>query len=191
MILSNVEIKKAIKEKRIIIAPPPEETQYDSTTLNLRLNTEFKEYDKDLLNQAGIDVVVDYSDFNFTTFSTKYLKDVPKENDGSVIIRPKDFMLARTLEKITLPLDSQLAARVEGRSSGARLGLVVHLSAPTIHAGFTGNITLEIINHGPTQIRLDPNKDKICQLIFEEVKGKPEKADLSQFQNQTSVTGTP
>ena len=123
-------------------------------------------------------------------FSQKYLVDIPKERDGSIVIKPKAFILARTLEKITLPLESQLAARVEGRSSGARLGLVVHLSAPTIHAGFSGKITLEIINHGYAYIRLDPKKDRICQLIFEQLFGTPEKANLSKFHGKKSVTGS-
>ncbi|MDP8289488.1 MAG: dCTP deaminase, partial [Candidatus Susulua stagnicola] len=134
-------------------------------------------------------VSVDYSDFSFVKFSQAYLKDVPKEQDGSLIIKPGAFILARTLEKITLPIDSKIAARVEGRSSIARLGLVVHLSAPTIHSGFSGKITLEILNHGPVGIKLEPGKDRICQLIFEQLTSKPEKGNLSQFQGQTSVTG--
>ena len=189
MILSNVDIKKALKEGKIKISPPPQEKQFDTSSLDLRLDTEFKEYDKELLDQDGVKVDVDYSEFNFTKFSRKYLKDVPKETDGSFIIKPKAFILATTLEKITLPFESQLAARVEGRSSGARLGLVFHLSAPTIHAGFSGKITLEIINHGYAHIRLDPHKDRICQIIFEQVSSVPEKANLSQFQDQASVTG--
>ena len=190
MILSDIDIKTAIKEKKIIIEPFPEEVQFNSSSLDLRLDKEFKEYNKELFDQQGIKIDVDYSEFDFPKFSQKYLKDILKERDGSVIVKPKAFILARTLEKITLPLESQLAARVEGRSSGARLGLVVHLSAPTIHAGFSGKITLEIINHGYTHIRLDPKKDRICQLIFEQLLSKPAKANLSKFQGQKSVTGS-
>ena len=189
MILSNVDIKKSIKNKKILIDPPPEALQINSSSLDLRLDTEFKEYDQGLVGQDGVRIDVDYSKFNFTKFSQQYLKDLPRESDGSIIIKPKAFILAKTLERITLPIESQLAARVEGRSSGARLGLVVHLSAPTIHAGFSGKITLEIVNHGYTHIRLDPQKDKICQIIFEKLSSKPTKANLSQFQGQESVTG--
>ncbi|RKX91269.1 MAG: dCTP deaminase [Spirochaetes bacterium] len=189
MILSNVDIKKAIENKKIIIEPSPEKIQFSSSALDLRLDDEFKEYNMELLKQNGVKVDVDFSNFNFQKFSRAYLKDVPKERDGSIIIKPGAFILAKTLEKITLPLQSEIAARVEGRSSVARLGLVVHLSCPTIHAGFSGKITLEIINHGPTHIRLDPKKDKICQLIFERLSSRPERANLSQFQGQISVTG--
>ncbi len=189
MILSDGDIKAALNERKIIIDPLQEETQINSSSLDLRLDSEFKEYDQGLF-QTGVRVDVDYSDFNFTEFSKRYLKDIPTESDGSLIIKPKAFILAKTLEKISLPLESQLAARVEGRSSCARLGLVVHLSAPTIHSGFSGKITLEIINHGITYIRLDPKKDKICQLIFERLTNTPRKANLSQFQGQESVTGS-
>ena len=76
-------------------------------------------------------------------------------------------MLGITLEsiKLTLPRDIDpevlengwLAARVEGKSSLARFGLLVHFTAPTIHAGFEGQIALEIMNLGPISIILTPD----------------------------------
>lgn len=189
MILSDIDIKEAIKDKNIIITPPPDDTQIQSSALDLRLGTEFKAYDEKLFKIKGVDVVIDYSDLDSFAAVEGYLKDLPKEHDGSVIIKPHTFVLAKTLEIIKLPIKSQLAARVEGRSSIARLGLTVHLSAPTIHAGFIGRITLEIINHGSCSIKLDPKRDKICQLIFEQLKSIPSKANLSQFHEQRSVVG--
>jgi len=190
MILSNVDIKKALQSGEIMIEPLPEEDQIYSSALDLRLGNEFKEYNPKLLKQKGINVEVIYSDYDFKEFAQAYLVDVPQEHDGSIIINPKVFILAKTYEKITLPLESKIAARVEGRSSVARLGLVVHLSAPTIHAGFSGTITLEIINHGFAKIKLYPQKDKICQLVFEQLSSKPESANISKFQGQTTVSGT-
>jgi len=188
MILSDVDIKKAIEERKIIIDPLPEETQYQSSSLDLRINGEFKEYDPEILKQQAIEVTLDFSQLHFPKLK-KFFRDLKAENDGSIIIKPDTFILAQTYERLTLPLESQLAARIEGRSSGARLGLVVHLSAPTIHAGFTGKITLELINHGDFLIRLFPKKDTICQLVFEQVLSKPSRAILSQFQGQTTVMG--
>jgi dCTP deaminase len=189
MILSDVDIKDALKTKKIILIPPPDDTQIQSSALDLRLGTEFKSYNEKLLKVKGIGVVIDYSDLDSFAAIEEYLEDLPKEHDGSVIIKPHTFILAKTLEIVKLPLKSQLAARVEGRSSIARLGLTVHLSAPTIHAGFMGRITLEIINHGYCSIKLDPKRDKICQLIFEELKSIPSKANLSQFHGQKTVVG--
>ena len=100
-------------------------------------------------------------------------------------------MLGKTLEHVTLPLvpgGVSLAARVEGKSSYARCGLLVHFTAPTIHAGFTGTITLELINLGLCNISLYPHTP-ICQLILEEVSGVPVWND-SQFQGQTAPGGT-
>jgi len=93
-------------------------------------------------------------------------------------------------QKIQLPHRSRIAARVEGKSSLARLGLGVHVTAPTIHAGFGykegdeqyegTELQLEIWNLGKLPIVLDPGIP-ICQLIFEIVDGTPEKGYGGQF----------
>jgi dCTP deaminase len=82
-------------------------------------------------------------------------------------------VLAMTREKVHLKPGSKLAARVEGRSSLARIGLVVHLTAPIIHTNFNASITLEMINHGPFLLRLVPHKTVICQLIVEQLESEP------------------
>ena len=80
-----------------------------------------------------------------------------------------------------------LAARIEGKSSRARIGLLIHFTAPTVHPGFSGLLTLEMINLGPARILLRPEMP-IAQLIVEEVKGLPFE-NYSQFQNQTTPAG--
>ena len=82
---------------------------------------------------------------------------------------------------------TSLAARVEGKSSYARCGVLVHFTAPTIHAGFAGTITLELANLGPLPVMLYPNAP-ICQLVVEEVLGTPFRND-SQFQHQRRAGG--
>ena len=77
----------------------------------------------------------------------------------------------------------RLAARVEGKSSLARLGLAVHVTAPTIHAGFDGHTQLEIINHGGVPIRLRTGM-RIYQLIFEQTLGTPVKGYSGRFSGQ-------
>ena len=100
----------------------------------------------------------------------------------SIELKPNAFALAYTVERLTLPLN--LAARVEGKSSVARWGLSIHQTAPTIHAGFRGNIRLEIANVGPFVCRLTPGM-QICQLVVEELKTPPENELRSRFQNQS------
>jgi len=94
-------------------------------------------------------------------------------------------LLAWTRESVDLPIRSKLSARVEGKSSLARLGLAVHVTAPTIHAGFKGQIQLEIINHGAKEIILRPGM-RICQLIIEATLGTPEKGYSGIFSGQKS-----
>jgi dCTP deaminase len=101
------------------------------------------------------------------------------------------FVLGQTMETVRLPilpaLETCLAARIEGKSSRARCGLLVHFTAPTIHPGYEGTITLEMINLGEPDFLLFPGMT-IAQLIIEEVKGIPFQKD-SQFQGQTTPEG--
>ena len=76
------------------------------------------------------------------------------------------LVIGKTLEYVKLP--THLAARIEGKSSLARLGLSVHITAPTIQAGWEGRIYLEMNNVGPFNIELRP-KMEIAQLIIEHV----------------------
>jgi dCTP deaminase len=98
---------------------------------------------------------------------------------------PRRLALGWTLEYVELKIETRLAARVEGKSSLARLGLVVHMTAPTIHAGFKGRIRLEMMNHGAVPIRLWPGM-RICQLIFETTLGTAELGYKGQFIGQTA-----
>jgi dCTP deaminase len=110
--------------------------------------------------------------------------------DGGFALQPGSFVLGNTIERIELPIVSgqtSLAARVEGRSSFARCGLIIHFTAPTIHAGFSGTITLEMTNLGSYPIMLYQDLP-ICQLIIEEVRGEPY-PNPSTFHQQSHPTG--
>lgn len=96
---------------------------------------------------------------------------------------PRKLALAWTREYIGMKTETRLAARVEGKSSLSRLGLVVHMTAPTIHAGFEGRIRLEMMNHGAVPIRLWTGM-RICQLIFETTLGTAERGYKGQFIGQ-------
>jgi dCTP deaminase len=106
------------------------------------------------------------------------------------ILKRDKFVLAQTLERVKFPIREDrptYAARVEGRSSRARLGMLVHFTAPTIHCGYYGPITLEIINLGPNDIALVPDV-YICQLIVESVASVPADAP-NQFAGQQMPAG--
>jgi dCTP deaminase len=91
---------------------------------------------------------------------------------GEIVqLKPGEFILAQTLEKVSVP--SRLAAHVNGKSSLARAGLAVHITAPHIHPGFVGPITLELFNHGRWELEFFPGQDAVCQIVFWEVKTPP------------------
>ncbi len=85
-------------------------------------------------------------------------------NRNSITLRPGDFVLVPTYEKVTIP--DNLIGLIEGRSTYARLGLSMHQTAPWIQPGWRGTIILEIRNSGPLTIELTPVIDRPCQLTF-------------------------
>ncbi len=191
MILSNTAIHEALESGRLIIDPRPEpltpgaeeDCPYQTSAVDLRLGTEvswFKEGRAFAMDLRHGGFIGTFSDNSETTEITE---------DRPFVLQPRRLVLAQTMEQIGLPLcdDQCLAARVEGRSSFARCGLLVHFTAPTIHAGFAGHITLEMMNWGPYAINLYPGMS-ICQLIVERVEGTP-LSNESQFQDQTTPGG--
>jgi dCTP deaminase len=165
VILTDREIKLGLEKDLIRIDPRPPELAFSSTAVDLTLDpnlTEFK------APSAGLEYVIDpgSSDFNpeaaLNQVSEKYL------------LKPSQLVLAWTREYVSLASHNRIAARIEGKSSLARLGLGVHVTAPTIHAGFAGQIRLEMMNHGRVPIRLRVGM-RICQLIFEQTLGTPDK----------------
>lgn len=192
MILSKGEIERAIAKGVIGIDPPPAARQYSASSLDLRLGNQFFRWSQermDGITRAGLDNTVDPSKMSYSDLAERFLVPAEVDREGCYVIQSWDFVLGITLEKVDLPLAHGIAARVEGRSSLARMGLVVHLTAPTIQAGWSGYITLEIVNLGPWPIRLRPRELLACQLIFERV-GEPEDGIASsQFQGQVSPAG--
>ncbi|MEV2239480.1 dCTP deaminase [Micromonospora sp. NPDC049891] len=83
--------------------------------------------------------------------------------DGGYLMLPGQMLLASTVEQVTL--DATLAARVEGKSSLGRLGLAVHITAGFIDPGFSGHVTLELVNHNPRPLLLRPGM-RIGQLCL-------------------------
>ncbi len=124
-----------------------------------------------------------------------YSARVPIDPQAGFELGPKQFVLGYTQQKIYLPNSSRIAARVEGKSSLARLGVGVHVTAPTIHAGFGYNpedaehpglpIQLEIFNVGNQIVVLDVGMP-ICQLILEEVREVPARGYQGRFSAQQS-----
>jgi dCTP deaminase len=187
MILCDHEIESAIKSGEIIVEPQPQSSQFNPTALDLRVGSDFRRW-KQALSASGLDPGIKLGELKLIELLD--FTEPVEVISGYVEIRPNDFILVRTLERIHLPTSSKLAARIEGRSTPARLGMSVHVTAPTIHGGFNGKITLEIINHGPFIIKIKPEIDCISQLIFEKVSAQPERGSTT-FMQQSTPLGTP
>ncbi len=185
MILSDTQIRHALSSRRVIIEPAPSEDQFAPSAVDLHVGEQFRVWKP---MPSAHRRTIRLSDVNLPD-CTDLMEELPPEPDGGVVIEPGQFVLSSTLERIALPIDARLAARVEGRSSYARLGLVVHMTAPTIHAGFEGQVVLEIMNFGPYPLQLDPRRTHICQVIFEELGEDPSIAINTVFQGQSDVLG--
>lgn len=109
--------------------------------------------------------------------------------DGFVTVRPGEFLLGHTRE--TVKLSTAMTARVEGRSSIGRLGLLVHATAGYIDPGFKGQITLEIKNLSMRSIRI-PIGMRVCQIVIETMTSAAaapygSKGRGSRYQGQTGA----
>jgi dCTP deaminase len=195
MVLSDEAIKFALTSGDLVIDPTPSEEQYQSSAVNIYLGDSFRIWDPAKFKTKGVRIDLNLAEQSFQDTANQYTIDAPRDNDRCVVLPPfavePIVLLCLTRERIHLKKESALCARVEGRSSLARIGLGVHLTAPTIHAGFNGQITLEIVNHGRFYLRFVPNKTMICQFIIERL-DKPATGQASaSFQDQTTPIGGP
>lgn len=195
MILSNVELHKALDEGRLVIEPEPS-PRFPS----LGKDCPFDTHSIDLSLAPELSVPKDDLPFAYDLSKKKKLSELIASGSEKHVIQPNapyqlkqgKFILGRTIERVSLPIFEDgrpcLAARIEGKSSRARIGLLVHFTAPTVHPGWDGTLTLEMINLGPAPILLHAGVP-IAQLIVEEVSGVPV-ANPSQFQGQKTLEGT-
>lgn len=188
VILTDQQIRKAIKEGNLVVDPEPRDDQFSPTALDLHISEDIRRFKESLYTTRGLDVSVVLDKINIPDLAP-HMEPMPRNGNGSVVLMPRDFVIALTLESIELPPNGKLAARVEGRSRFARLGLTVHMTAPTIHNSFRGPITLEIMNHGPLPLCIKPGVTRICQLIFERIDEPPGAELSSPFQGQNSPLG--
>jgi dCTP deaminase len=183
MVLTDREIQAAINAQHISISPSPSPIAFSPTSVDLTLGKFIRVWKLPQAKGVEAHVVCPATDgYEYADFVKEY-SDLKELDAQGFVMEPKVFILGWTAENINLPVTSRLAARVEGKSSLARLGIGVHITAPTIHAGFTGQIQLEICNHGTLRVKLT-NGMPVCQLILEQTLGTPEKGYGGQFQGQ-------
>jgi dCTP deaminase len=188
LILTDREILISLDRELITVRPRPETEAFTSTALDLTLDPLIA-----IVRDPtpAIETTIDprAKDFNAENVMRNLSDQTAINAKVGYLLPPRKLALAWTREYLELKIETRLAARVEGKSSLARLGLVVHMTAPTIHAGFKGRIRLEMMNHGAVPIRLWPGM-RICQLIFETTLGTAELGYKGQFVDQSVARGT-
>jgi len=189
----------ALRRDHVGITPRPTDGAFSSTAIDLTLHEEIAFWAQEP-GQRSAPLVV---------YPARPELDVERlmREHGTTLTMPAEgfilklgaFVLGWTVELVRLPHTSRLAARVEGRSSLARMGVGIHVTAPTIHAGFGATddpdypgtrIRLEIWNCGTLHVCLQPGM-KVCQLILEEVHGTPDKGYQGAFAIQAPEPASP
>ena len=151
MLLSDRDIRAELSSGGITLDPwEPEMLQPSS--VDIRLDRFFRVFENH--RYPHIDPAVDQSELT---------REVTTEGDEPFILHPGEFVLGSTYEVVGL--GDSLAARVEGKSSLGRLGLLTHATAGFVDPGFTGHVTLELANVATLPIKLYPGM-KIGQLCF-------------------------
>lgn len=151
MLLSDRDIRAQIEAERVRLEP----------------------FDASMVQPASVDVRIDrffrvfdnhkYAMIDPATEQAELTREIAVDPEEAYMLHPGEFVLASTYEQITLPDD--IAARLEGKSSLGRLGLLTHSTAGFIDPGFQGHITLELSNMATLPVALWPGM-KIGQLCF-------------------------
>ena len=207
MYLSDRDLDYALHLGHLIVEPRP--SKIDPTSIDLSLDhvDQAKVWDIARMSEdhqvfGTKEAILELGEFKYPVFAEKYLMSPSEKTkdpeprvvrDGnSVLVRPGGFLLWPTKEVVGTPRDgAQLICFVDGKSTRARTGVVVHMTAPTIHGGWSGKITLEIGNFGPFTFSLKAD-DVIAQLVVARLSSVPARTHEeagSSTQGQLGVAG--
>ncbi|MHA7268622.1 dCTP deaminase [Arthrobacter sp. HLT1-20] len=180
MLISDRDIRAEIAAKRIVL-DPYDPAMVQPSSVDVRIDRFFRLFDNH--RYAHIDPAEEQPDLT---------RMVEVDPDEPFILHPGEFALSSTYETVTLPDD--VAARLEGKSSLGRLGLLTHSTAGFIDPGFSGHITLELSNVATLPIKLWPGM-KIGQLCFFQLSSPAENPYgtgpyLNRYQGQRGPTAS-
>lgn len=156
-ILSDIDIKKAIKNKEILIDPMPPEECFGPGSVDVALSNVF------YIPKKKRPKLLDASKDSFESLYDRVEKD-------EIILKPGDCILALTEEKLILA--PNICGWIQGRSRFARLGLTAHVASSFIQPGSQNRQILEIANLSKVPIKISKGL-RICQIIFERTDSKP------------------
>ena len=208
MYLSDVDLREAVECGGLIVKPIPNDN-IGPTSIDLHLGPaeQAAVWDIKALAAHNKKLGIQSKELNiarmeYGAISRKFLIPPPREADveeepvfrreDAIILRPQGFVVWQTEEVVGTPVENpKYICFIDGKSTRSRTGLVVHLTAPTIHAGWSGNITLEMTNCGPLDLVLHTG-DAVAQLTVAQITQPPAldvKLYQSATQGQKSVCG--
>jgi dCTP deaminase len=180
VLLSDRDIRAELDSGRVRL-DPYEPAMIQPSSIDVRLDKFFRLFDNH--RYAVIDPGEEQPDLT-------HFVEVP--TGEAFVLHPGEFVLGSTYEQVTLPDD--VAARLEGKSSLGRLGLLTHSTAGFVDPGFTGHVTLELSNVATLPIKLWPGM-KVGQLCFFRLSSPAEQpygsgASGSRYQGQRGPTAS-
>ncbi len=161
MRLSDGDIDERLEQGSICIEPAPEADAIAGISVDLRLDHRFRVFNSNSVTH--LDLSGDRAQLE-RDINRIMGKEIEIEEGEALYIHPGELVLGATLESVNIPDD--LVGWLDGRSSLARLGLMVHVTAGRIDPGWEGQIVLEFYNNGKLPLALRPGMI-ICALSFE------------------------
>lgn len=188
MKLSDRDIIQHLKIGKIGIEPMPDMSKIKGISVDLRLDNKFRVFNDHTAPYIDLSGA---SEEMQKTMDTIMGDEVIIHENEAFFLHPGELALAATFESVSIPDD--LVGWLDGRSSLARLGLMVHVTAHRIDPGWNGQIVLEIFNSGKLPLALKPGMD-ICAINFETLSSaaiKPyNKREDAKYKDQKGPTAS-
>jgi len=188
MRLCDKDIEQCLEEGQIKISPKPDESMISGVSVDIRLGHEFrvfKDHTAPYIDLSGPKEEVQ------AAMNTVMSDEIVIEGDEAFFLHPGELALGVTYESVTLP--DNIVGWLDGRSSLARLGLMVHVTAHRIDPGWSGQIVLEFYNSGKLPLALRP-KMKIAALNFETMSSSAQrpynKREDAKYKGQTGAVAS-
>ncbi len=188
MRLSDRDLKKAILDGQIVITPSVDPALIQGVTVDLRLGSQFRVFSGNKIAYIDLGASAENLQESLDCLMGSMI-EVPEHE--RFIIHPGELVLGVTLESIKI--SREYVGWLDGRSSLARLGLMIHVTSHRIDPGWEGQVVLEFYNSGKVPLGLAPNM-KICAINFEKLSSPAEFAYLdrisSKYKYQQGAVGS-
>lgn len=188
MRLSDGDIEQRLLDGNINITPAPGEDAIAGISVDLRLDHRFRVFSNNSVTHLDLSGDRDQLERDIDRIMSKEIEIAAED---ALFIHPGELILGATLESVSIPDD--LVGWLDGRSSLARLGLMVHVTAGRIDPGWEGQIVLEFYNNGKLPLALRPGM-VICAMSFETLSSpatRPyNKRENAKYKQQQGAVGS-